>query len=99
MSFKLVGEKTTLGVMLMYILMNQMYRDCLRTVKYMTQDVIVIITIINIIFQPRSRANISLNFRREFEKQRAVTDKDQHQKFRDGITRLLSNYMLYDITR
>jgi hypothetical protein len=63
-----------------------MYRDCLRTVKHMTTD-------------PRAQKNISANFRKEFEKQRLVTEKDKHQLFREGITRLLSNYILFDIKR
>jgi len=42
-----------------------MYRDCLKTVKHMTQD-------------PKAQRNIALHFRMEFEKQRAVTDKDKH---------------------
>ena len=48
---------------------------------------------------PRAQHNIARHFRLEFEKQRAVTEKDKHQQFREGITRLLSNYILYDIKR
>jgi hypothetical protein len=48
---------------------------------------------------PRAQKNISANFRKEFEKQRLVTEKDKHQLFREGITRLLSNYILFDIKR
>ena len=63
-----------------------MYRDCLKTVKYMNKD-------------PRAQENIARHFRVEYEKQRAVTEKEQHDKFRQGITRLLSNYILYDIRK
>lgn len=63
-----------------------MYRDCLKTVKHMTPH-------------PLAQKNIAKHFRVEFEKQREVTCKDRHQEFRDGITRLLSNYILYDIRR
>jgi hypothetical protein len=48
---------------------------------------------------PRAQENIARHFRVEFEKQRAVTEKEQHDKFRQGITRLLSNYILYDIRK
>ena len=75
MSFK-VPDRSTLG----------MYRDCLKTAKYMTQD-------------PKAQLNISKHFRMEFEKQRLVTDNDKHQEFRMGITRLLSNYILFDIKK
>ena len=43
-----------------------MYRDCLRTVKHMTTD-------------PRAQKNIAANFRKEFEKQRLVLEKDKHE--------------------
>lgn len=48
---------------------------------------------------PAAQRNIASNFRREFEKQRTVTDKEKHQEFREGIIRLLSNYVLFDIRR
>jgi hypothetical protein len=48
---------------------------------------------------PRAQQNIARHFRMEFEKQRAVAEKEKHQQFREGITRLLSNYILYDIKR
>ncbi len=63
-----------------------MYRDCLKTVKHMTAD-------------PRAQVNIARHFRMEFEKQKLVSDKNKHQEFREGITRLLSNYILYDVRR
>jgi hypothetical protein len=63
-----------------------MYRDCLKTVKHMTPN-------------QTAQKNIAKHFRIEFDKQKTVTCKDKHQEFREGITRLLSNYILYDIRK
>lgn len=56
MSLKSVmGEKSTISVRLRPLTKTQMYRDCLKTVKHMTQD-------------PKAQRNIALHFRMEFEK-------------------------------
>ena len=49
--------------------------------------------------KPRAQKNIAQHFRKEFEKQRGITDADKHEEFRFGMARLLSNYMLYDIKK
>ncbi len=62
------------------------YRDCLKVVNFITDE-------------PDKVNNIRNHFRLEFKKQREVTSEEEHVKFREGMVRLLSNYMLFDIKR
>lgn len=41
--------------------------------------------------------NIKIHFRQEFEKQRSVKDEQEHEVFRSGIVRLLSNFLAYEV--
>lgn len=43
--------------------------------------------------------NIKKHFRIEFEKQRTVTDKEEHEKFREGMMKFCSNYLYYAIKK
>jgi hypothetical protein len=62
-----------------------MYRDCLKVTPMMSPGNQVAID------------NIKLNFRHEFEKQRAFKDEHEHEVFRSGIVRLLSNFLVYEV--
>ena len=62
-----------------------MYRDCLKVAPMM---------------QPGNQAaidNIKKSFRAEFEKQRLVTSEQEHEAFRSGIVRMLSNFLAYEV--
>lgn len=62
-----------------------MYRDCLKVSPMMS---------------PGNQAaieNIKQHFRQEFEKQRLVKDQQEHEVFRSGIVRLLSNFLAYEV--
>ena len=41
--------------------------------------------------------NIKIQFRKEFEKQKAIKDQHEHEVFRTGIVRLLSNFLAYEV--
>ena len=41
--------------------------------------------------------NVKIHFRQEFEKQRLVKDNNEHEVFRSGIVRLLSNFLAYEV--
>ena len=62
-----------------------MYRDCLKVAPMMSPG------------NPKAIDNIQKHFRVEFEKQRNVTDEEEHKEFRSGIVRLLSNFMAYEV--
>mmetsp|Transcript_17728 Transcript_17728/g.30010 ORF Transcript_17728/g.30010 Transcript_17728/m.30010 type:complete len:127 (-) Transcript_17728:75-455(-) len=64
-----------------------MYRDCLKVVPLMAPN------------NEKAAANIKQEFRKNFEKQRKVLDKAEHDEFRDGIVRLLSNFLAYEVKR
>ena len=62
-----------------------MYRDCLKVSPMMSPGNKVAIE------------NVKIHFRKEFEKQRAVKDQQEHEVFRSGIVRLLSNFLAYEV--
>ena len=43
--------------------------------------------------------NIAKNFRLEFEKMRTVQTENEVDEFKRGITRMLSNLMVYEVKR
>ncbi|CAI2386271.1 unnamed protein product [Moneuplotes crassus] len=62
------------------------YRDCLKIVRHISQE-------------PKTIQNLQKHFRMEFEKQRHVTDKAEHEKFREGMMKFCSNYLYYSIKK
>ena len=62
-----------------------MYRDCLKVSPMMSPGNKVAID------------NIKIQFRKEFEKQKAIKDQHEHEVFRTGIVRLLSNFLAYEV--
>lgn len=60
-----------------------LYRDLLKAAKFMQTD-------------PKAIENIRGSFRKQFEAQRSVT-KEQHEEFREGMIRLMSNLTLHTI--
>ena len=71
-------QKTTLGKDSWLFL--GLYRDVMKAVAYMSDN-------------PNVRANIRKVFRKEFEKQRSVKTKEEHEKFREGMMRILGNFL------
>ena len=61
-----------------------MYRDCLRAAGLMAGG------------NADRAANIKLHFRAEFDKQKTASE-EEHKVFREGMTRLLSNFMAYEV--
>ena len=62
-----------------------MYRDCLKVAPMM---------------QPGNQAailNIKKSFRAEFEKQKLVKAEQEHEAFRSGIVKMLSNFLAYEV--
>ena len=62
-----------------------MYRDCLKVSPMMSAG------------NQAAINNVKIHFRQEFEKQRAVKDNQEHEVFRTGIVRLLSNFLAYEV--
>ena len=52
---------------------------------------------INLVQNEAATKNIRKHFRVEFDKGMAETDKEKQEKFKEGIIRLLSNYMLHNV--
>ena len=61
-----------------------MYRDCLKAAPMMSPG------------NEAAIKNIKQHFRYEFEMQRHKTE-EEHEVFRSGIVRMLSNFMAYEI--
>jgi hypothetical protein len=62
-----------------------MYRDCLKIAPMMS---------------PGNKAaieNIKSHFRVEFEKQRLIRSEGEHEMFRHGIVRMLSNFLVHEV--
>ena len=64
-----------------------MYRDCLKAAPMMAGG------------NPAAITNVKKHFRIEFEKQRIVKTKTEHEEFRSGIIRLLSNFLAYEVKK
>jgi hypothetical protein len=62
-----------------------MYRDCLKVSPMMSPG------------NKAAIANIKTHFRVEFEKQRRVRDENEHEMFRHGIVRMLSNFLVFEV--